>query len=508
MFIPKAGTDSIHFADPARVAQGPLEVVFSDLPPYWHPPEHDEVAQRVAKEFFSPVDNPTGTGLDSFLADWNSSFHLGPARNLAAFNELCPVVKHVHNPNIAIAPRIFGYSELHSLLAALCSDSVLADHRLTRRPSSFLLSPISVARNAQETEDVFERRLRAEAEACSHAFRNYAWGRLRVRGRPRDYDRSSSLRVLFDDTPFWMNAAYRAATNRARNMLGAVRGILPAELMDHARMKERFGHVMTLPTLGVDERAQVRFVNQRIEYRVGRFSPGGGQSSDVDVWAGTGPLRISVGAGGNTLEECERKMRELRAYRFQPYSPDFVDTGIAVMPALREGDLWNLVDEAGRDEAFAEIVSPSAGDSIAPVLALLQREALPEDLRDKGWSYVKEDMHRRFYRKPRKGQRRTQIVCVETIDDFPVVDPGALLVEDDELLRSVMVVLDPREQKVIVLLRLGRTQNEIAKEVGLGSHSSVSRLVQKMKSRVRSVLGQPADARRPSGSQRRPGGAQ
>jgi hypothetical protein len=143
MFIPKAGTNSIHFADPARVTEGPLEVVFSDLTPYWHPPEAAEVAQQVAKEFFSPVDNPTGTGLDSFITDWNSSFHLGPARNLTAFNELCPVVKHVNNPNIAIAPRIFGYSELHSLLAALCPESVLADHRLARRPSSFLLSPIS-----------------------------------------------------------------------------------------------------------------------------------------------------------------------------------------------------------------------------------------------------------------------------------------------------------------------------------------------------------------------------
>jgi hypothetical protein len=456
------------------------------------------------------VDNPTGTGLDSFIAGWNSSFHLGPARNIAAFSELCPFVKQVRNPNIAIAPRIFGYSELHSLLAALCPDSVLADYRLTRRPSSFLLSPISIARNAEETEDVFERRLRAEAEACSHAFRDYAWGRLRVRGRPRDYDHQSSLRVLFDDTPFWMNAAYRAATRRARNMLGALPGTIPAELMDHARLQDLFGHVMTVPTLGADERAQVRFVNQRIELRLGRFLRSTNDHSPANggLWDGVaGPVAL-MGAGGNTIEECERNMRELRSYRFQPYSADFVDTGVAVMPTLREGQLWDLAQAADRDEAFMEILGPMEDASIAPVLALLQREALPEDLRDKGWSYVKEDMQRRFYRKPRKGQRRTQVVCVETIDNFPVVDPRAVLVEDDELLRSVMVVLDPREQKVIVLLRLGRTQNEIAKEVGLSSHSSVSRLVKKMEPKVRSALGRPTEARRSPNSQRRPGGAQ
>jgi hypothetical protein len=329
-----------------------------------------------------------------------------------------------------------------------------------------------------------------------------------VRGRRRDYDHQSSLRVLFDDTPFWMNAAYRAATRRARNMLGTLPGAIPAELMDQARLQDLFGHVMTVPTLGADERAQVRFVNQRIEFRLGRFSPSDGKSTDDDIWAGTGPFRSTGGAGGNTLEECERKLRELRSYRFQPHSPDFVDTGIAVMPTLRQGELWNLANAADREEAFREMVGPNEDASIDPVLALLQREALPEDLRDKGWSYVKEDMQRRFYRKPRKGQRRTQVVCVETIDDFPVVDPRAVLVEDDELLRSVMVVLDPREQKVIVLLRLGRTQNEIAKEVGLSSHSSVSRLVKKMEPKVRSALGKPTEARRSPNNQRRQGGEQ
>ena len=155
------------------------------------------------------------------------------------------------------------------------------------------------------------------------------------------------------------------------------------------------------------------------------------------------------------------------------------------MPRLREGSVWDLSDENEREEAFNEIMSQEVMKSISPIQALLAGEALPEDFPDKGWSYVKEDVHRRFYRKPRKGRGRMQVVCVESVDDFPVVDSSDIMIEEDELLRSVMVILEPRERKVVVLLRCGRTQNEIAKELGLRSHSGVSRLVQRIEAKFR-----------------------
>jgi hypothetical protein len=491
MFVPKRASQTFQVANAKSVTNGPLEVVFADVP-LAPPPDCDlEGLGEIALQF-SPVVDAVQTTVDYWTSGWNSGFHLGHARNLQAFSELCPVVKCIRNPNIAIAPRVSGYSELHGLLAALCSDEVLANNRLTRRPGNFLLSPLSVPKAPHESNDMFGLRLRAEAKSCSDAFRDYAWGRL-VRGGRFDYAPDSSLRVLFDDTPFWMNAAYRAATRRARALLRPLPDTLPTELMDHYRMLDLFGHVMAVPAFGPDERAEVRYVDDHVYFRLGRLVGGDrGSSGEVGrLHLGSGCGQIVVyGVSGNSLEECDARMSDLLSCQYQPLSTTFQDTGLKVMPVLGEGELWNLSDARGREEAFMEILGPSEQASLEPILAVLQRQAMPEDLRDKGWSYVKEDVHRRFYRKPRKGQKRMQVVCVETIDDFPVVDPSALLVEEDELLRSVMVVLDPREERVIVMLRLGRTQNQIAKELGLSDHSGVSRVVKNMEPKVRQALGQ------------------
>lgn len=488
MFVPKIASHTLHFAAPEAVSNAPRELVFADValaPPV---SVEDDRLREHTREYYS-VANPTCTSADYFTTRWNSGFHTGESRDHQAFVGWCPAIKGVRNRNTTFVPRVSGYSELHGLLAALCPDDVLARHRLSRHPVSFLLSPLSIPRNQNETDEMFDLRLRAEAEACALAFRDYAWGRL-IRGTRGDYSSKSSVRVLIDDSSFWMNAAYRAATKRARSLLRPLGGIMPAEFMDHARMKEFLGYLMPVPPFGPEERAEVRFDGDRIRFRIGRLvretrhdsNQSGGLMDDL------GP-NTGFFLSGNSLEELMHRRRDMESHRFQPRTPEFTDTGLVLLPVLGEGELWNLADPGGREEAFSELFGRDEQDSLEPILRVLQRDVLPEDLRDKGWSHLKEDLHRKFYRKARKGQKRVQVVCVETLDEFPVADPSALLVEEDELLRSVMVLLDPRERKVIVLLRLGRTQNEIASELGLADHSGVSRIIKKMEPKVRKALG-------------------
>lgn len=454
MYVPDDQTWGYHFrGDRRHGAVGPLELVFVDV----------ERSEDLDAEEGDAVPG----SLNYFTRGWNAGFHIGEERDVLDFDRYTPLTKGLRNPNVAVAPRLAGYSELHGLLASLCPDDVLARHRLSRSPANFLLSPFFVARERGESVDAFRRRMEGRAAACCDAFRDHAWDRLVRQGRRRrrqgDYDTDSSLRVLFDDSKFWMNAAYRAAMRRAESRLAPLPPAPFAMFVDRGYVHDLVGHLVDVPVLAPGECFEMRQPEGRLLLRRCR----GGRVGPSD-----------------TLPSIEEMSEPIHVV-----DPHFVDTGARSAPSLTAGPVWDPADPAVREELFRELLGPTEVASLEPVVGLLRRDVLPEDLPERGWSYVKEDLNRVLYRKPRRGQSRFRVEFRDTVDDHPVIDEAALLVDGEEVLRSVMVLLDPREKKVVVLLRSGRSRNEIAHAVGFKDHTGLSRMISRIEARFRKSLG-------------------
>jgi hypothetical protein len=87
--------------------------------------------------------------------------------------------------------------------------------------------------------------------------------------------------------------------------------------------------------------------------------------------------------------------------------------------------------------------------------------ATHEDFSDR-YSWVKEDFERTFYSK----RSKIKVSLYEFIDECPVHDGVDTPGYQDILFRDVMGFFDERDRRIILALRQGRTQSEIAEQMG------------------------------------------
>jgi len=146
--------------------------------------------------------------------NWNASYRWGtvrPGDAIRTLCALCPSLKRSTNPNLFVVPRVDGaYTQLHVMLASVVPNSLLERFSIRKRLADFHLGNYGF-----DDDGIPNRRYATAAEA---AFADYLWPRL-LKGRASrlDFSARSSIRLLADDTSYWMSRLYRIAVKRAES---------------------------------------------------------------------------------------------------------------------------------------------------------------------------------------------------------------------------------------------------------------------------------------------------
>jgi len=409
---------------------GPLELVFA---------EHPQFADAAMTDSLSHV----GTAVST----WNASIVNGYREVQNELLEaIAPALRRWRNPNMIIVPQLDGCTELHVMLVSLCPDAVLKHHQLRREIANCSLWPITVrppncAQFARKAEE---------------AFADFAWRRVARKGQREDLDEHSSLRLLADDSRFWMHEAFRVT----------------AELLPPINERDIDPGQELFLTIAYELYTQahlksIRIANDRITAIRADGSKLCMPFGELDLSRFGKPLvgKLTLPAGGvewsPAVERARREALEKRQI------------------------IWDPFDQHQREDIFEAICQGPEVQSIETVAALLRREVLPEDLPDRRHSKFKEDVQRRLYHK--RNKIKVKFCDLEDKAHTHVAQP--LSVDEGLVLRDMMVLLDPLEQKVVVLLRDSRTQTEIAQEMGGVSPSTISRRIAMIQNKLRPIFG-------------------
>lgn len=148
------------------------------------------------------------------------------------------------------------------------------------------------------------------------------------------------------------------------------------------------------------------------------------------------------------------------------------------------GDIWDVFDSADREDILrAAMDGDGVMESLDPVVELLHSHHTHEDFSDRS-SWIKEDFERSFYSK----RARLKVDLIETIDDAPAYDLEPSEPYEQVLFRDVIAMLDQKERRLVLALRMGKNASTIAREVGLRGHASVSRRISALKAKLAHLL--------------------
>jgi hypothetical protein len=122
-------------------------------------------------------------------------------------------------------------------------------------------------------------------------------------------------------------------------------------------------------------------------------------------------------------------------------------------------------------------------ESLDPVIELLHRHRDHGDFSDAN-SWIKEDFERSFYSK----RAKLKVDLVETIDDAPAYTLEPNEPYEQVLFRDVIAMLNQKERRLVLALRMGKNASNIARETGLRGHASVSRRIAALKMKIARLL--------------------
>ena len=148
------------------------------------------------------------------------------------------------------------------------------------------------------------------------------------------------------------------------------------------------------------------------------------------------------------------------------------------------GDIWDIFDADEREDVLrAAVDGEGVMESLDPVIEMLHTHRAHEDFSDRH-SWIKEDFERSFYSK----RARLKVDLVETIDDAAAYDLEANEPYEQVLFRDVIAMLDQRERRLVIALRMGKNASTIARDSGLNGHASVSRRITALKAKLARFL--------------------
>lgn len=154
--------------------------------------------------------------------------------------------------------------------------------------------------------------------------------------------------------------------------------------------------------------------------------------------------------------------------------------GALVRPPLCGGDLWTGEDEA-LEAAKQMVALADGGGRLRSIIDAIESHRIEDDFSDK-WSTQKIDFERKFHKS------RVKVNFVELRDAAPIHGPWSEL-HENRLWSDLAAIVNPRDRRVIVLLREGITAvGEISEKLGYKNHSPVSKALSRIKAKVSEVL--------------------
>lgn len=182
-------------------------------------------------------------------------------------------------------------------------------------------------------------------------------------------------------------------------------------------------------------------------------------------------------------EESWRPIDMLRERILAPL-PEEERSKFKVDRPLQGGNIWDVFDSGEREDVLrCAIDGDGVMESLDPLIELLHSHRVHEDFSDAN-SWIKEDFERSFYSK----RAKLKVDLVETIDDAPAYDLAENEPYEQVLFRDVIAMLDQKERRLVLALRMGKNASTIARESGLRGHASVSRRISALKAKLAHVL--------------------
>jgi len=250
------------------------------------------------------------------------------------------------------------------------------------------------------------------------------------------------------------------------------------------------------PTYGTKARAAFAqhiwsYLAPRVRFNEGAFAP-------------NSPLRLLAGDTRFWAHRLYRLALDRRDEYFEPTTHDDEDwkpidelreTLLGQLPEedrhlfrverpLMGGTIWDVFDADEREDVLkAAIDGDGVMESLEPVIDLLHRHRVHEDFSDRH-SWIKEDFERSFYSK----RSRLKVDLLETVDDAPAYDLEPNEPYEQVLFRDIIAMLDQKERRLVIALRMGKNASTIARESGLRGHASVSRRIAALKAKVAGLL--------------------
>jgi hypothetical protein len=155
--------------------------------------------------------------------------------------------------------------------------------------------------------------------------------------------------------------------------------------------------------------------------------------------------------------------------------------GCSVEAPLMGGTIW-LGEEEALEVTQLLIDEADRKGKLRAIFDALQSDAIEDDFSSR-WSAAKEDFERKLYRK----RSKIRVTFVELDETIPVhgIDTE---VHDNIFWENFIALLDQKERRILVLLRNGLTQSEIAKNLGYATHSPVSKALARIRTRAKRIL--------------------
>lgn len=154
---------------------------------------------------------------------------------------------------------------------------------------------------------------------------------------------------------------------------------------------------------------------------------------------------------------------------------------VTFMPGLYGGAIWCGEEEA-MDVASRLVETADRDGRLRAVLDALESNRVEDDFSER-WSPAKEDFERKLFRK----RSKVKVSFVELDDTIPVHAPEAQ-VDENLFWEDFLAVVRPKEREVLVLLRAGHTQSEIAERLGYANHSPVSKALKRLAEQAKTLL--------------------
>lgn len=180
-----------------------------------------------------------------------------------------------------------------------------------------------------------------------------------------------------------------------------------------------------------------------------------------------------VRSWGRTTVKDDRIRRKIEEVRSHPRPPDYPD--FTVERPLYGGYVWSGEEEAW-DVTRRVVELADCRGKLRGIVDAVRSHRVEDDFSSK-WSHAKEDFERKLYRK----RSKVRVSFVELDERIPVYGPDSEVEFDRRIFwEDFLALLDAKERHVIVLLRSGHTQSEIASALGYESHSPVSKALSRI----------------------------